>query len=165
MKTLILATLLLAFGAQADTVKMLTLQTDGDTTKTGEMFIETLADTTFDNVVYGIIGDTEGPKSIKVDKLNKSKVSIFKKGPVAVLELSAKSATKNDMILSVHYLYKFSIFGSDRRVKNLRMYYVSPSNQYETVDPTTNKVITNAFAYVRYDNNGDVAGIDRIETW
>ncbi len=165
MKALLLTIALLTFQAQAQDLKMLTIQTDVDTTQTGIMHLRVLSDTTFTHVVYGLENDSEAPKAIAVDKLNKSKVSILKKGPVAVVELSAKSTTNNDMILSVHYLYKYSIFGSDRRVKKVQMYYLSPANMYETRDMDTQKVITNAYAYARYDSSGDPAGIERIETW
>ncbi len=165
MKTLIVAALFFSLSAQAEVIKMLSLQTDADTTQTGTVSIEVAADTTFLNVSYGIDQDPTSTKNISVADLNKSYVTIVKKGPVAALELAAKSASKNDMMVSVRYLYKFSIFGSDRRVKKLHMYYVAPTNLYETRDPDTNKVVTNAFAYVRYDSSGDAAGIDRIETW
>lgn len=166
MKTLILSlALLFSFSAQADVIKMLSLQTDADTTQTGTVSIHTLADTTFTDVEYGIDQDPNSNKMISIADLNKSYQTIVKKGPVAALELAAKSSSKNDMIVSVRYLYKFSIFGSDRRVKKLQMYYVAPTNLYETRDVDTGKVVTNAYAYVRYDGNGDPAGIDRIETW
>lgn len=165
MKSLILAVALLAFQAKAQDIQMLTIKTDVDTTQTGLMQLRVLPDTTFTHVVYGLENDTEPAKEITFDKLNKGKVAILKKGPIAVVELSAKSLAKNDAVISVHYLYKYSVFGSDRRVKQVQMYFLSPANLYETRDMDTQKVITNAFAYARYDANGDAAGIERIETW
>lgn len=141
---------------------MLNVQTDADP-RTAIISIDALADTTIDKIVYTIAPDPA--KAFSVVDLNKSKATIIKKGPVAVLEISAKSVSKNNLVLSVIYLYKYSIFGSDRRTKKLQMYYVTPTDLYETRDLDTNKVVLNAYAYVRYDSGGNAAGIDRIETW
>ena len=103
-------------------------------------------------------------KSASIADLNKKKVSIVNKGPVDVVSVSAKSSTSYSMILNVHYLYHFKLFGSIYKIKQFRMNYLSPSNTYETVDVDTNKVIKHAYAYTNYVN-GEPKGVSRIETW
>lgn len=103
-------------------------------------------------------------KSALIADLNKKKVSIVNKGPVDVVSVSAKSSTSQSMILNVHYLYHFKLFGSIYKIKQFRMNYLSPSNTYETVDVDTDKVIKHAYAYTNYVN-GEPKGVSRIETW
>lgn len=103
-------------------------------------------------------------KSASIADLNKKKISIVNKGPVDVVSVSAKSSTSYSMILNVHYLYHFKLFGSIYKIKQFRMNYLSPSNTYETVDVDTNKVIKHAYAYTNYVN-GEPKGVSRIETW
>lgn len=103
-------------------------------------------------------------KTASIAALNKKKIAIVEKGPVDVVSVSAKSSTSHSMILNVHYLYHFKLFGSIYKIKQFKMYYLSPSNTYETVDVDTNKVITHAYAYTNYVN-GEVKGVSRIETW
>lgn len=162
MRKIILIGMLYSFQAFAGNIEMVRIQTDADSSQSAVMSIETLADSTIKNISYDL--NQNGGKVFSVENLNKSKATIFKKGPVAILEIFTKSISNNNIILMVRYLYNFSIFGSDRRVKQLQMHYVAPSNSYETVDMDTQKVIRNAYAYVRYVK-GEAKGIDRIETW
>lgn len=103
-------------------------------------------------------------KSATIAELNKKKISIVSKGPVDVVSVSAKSSNSHSMILNVHYLNHFKLFGSVYKVKQFKMYYLSPSNTYETVDVDTNKVITHAYAYTNFVN-GQAKGVSHIETW
>lgn len=103
-------------------------------------------------------------QSASIADLNKKKIAIVKKGPVDVVSVSAKSSSSHSMILNVHYLYHFKLFGSIYKIKQFKMHYLSPSNTYETVDVDTNKVIKHAYAYTHFVN-GEVKGVSHIETW
>jgi hypothetical protein len=103
-------------------------------------------------------------KSASIADLNKKKITIVNKGPVDVVSVSAKSSNSHSMILNVHYLYHFKLFGSIYKVKQFKMHYLAPSNTYETIDVDTNKVIKHAYAYTNYVN-GEVKGVSHIETW
>lgn len=103
-------------------------------------------------------------QTVSIAELNKKKIAIVKKGPVDVVSVSAKSSTSYSMILNVHYLYHFKLFGSIYKIKQFKMHYLSPSNTYETVDVDTNKVIKHAYAYTHFVN-GEVKGVSHIETW
>ncbi len=162
MKSVLILTMLFSLRSWADNIEMIKIQTDADTNAVAVMSIETLADKTIQNISYNIEGAEE--KSYSVEKLKDSRASLFKNGPVSILDISTESISKTDIILTVRYLYNFSFFGSDRRVKKLQMRYVAPDNTFETIDIDTQKVVRNAFAYVRYVK-GVAKGIERIETW
>lgn len=141
---------------------MLTVQSDFDKNITADLLIQTQESQAIQNILYNL-GDEQ--KIFSVEELNQSKKAIIKKGPVAILEISTEAQAANDIILSIRYLYNFSFFGSDRKTKQLQIRYVAPSNSFETIDLDTQKTVNNAFAYVRYGSDGQVKGIDRIETW
>lgn len=163
MKALVLISLLFAFQAMAEDVEMMKIKSDIDTSQSATVSIQTLGDQAIKSISYE--ADSQPEKVYPVEKLNKSRVTLIKHGPVAVLEMSTQAVSPRNIILSVRYLRKFSLLGSERQIKKLQMYYLAPSNHYETRDLDTQKVVRNAYAYVRYDKEGKAQGIDRIETW
>ena len=68
------------------------------------------------------------------------------------------------MYFNITYLYKYALTGSDRRLKQLKMSYVAPTDLYETMDMDTQQIVTNALFVARMDG-GKQKGIDHIETW
>ena len=162
MKSLLLVALLFALPALAADIKMLDIKSDVDGDLTANIAIQVKADTTIQNVVYN--NPTKPTEIWSVSDLNNDKVTIVKKSGVAVVEVSAETITKNSFFFNIHFLYKYGLFGSDRRLKQLKFYYVAPSNLYQVMDVDTKKVITNALFVARMDG-GKQKGVDHIETW
>ncbi len=162
MKTFLLAALLFSLPALAADIKMLEIKSNVDGDLTASISIQVKTDTTIQNVVY--INPTKPTEVWSVSDLNKEKASIVKKSGVAVVELSTEPITKNSFILNIHFLYKYGLFGSDRRVKQLKMFYVAPSNIYQAMDMDTKKIVTNILVIARMDG-GKQKGVERIDTW
>ena len=162
MKSLLVVALFFALPVLAADIKMLDIKSDVDGDLTANILIQTKADTTIQNVVYN--NPTKPTEVWSVSDLNKTKISIVKKSGVAVVELSAETITKNSFVLNIHFLYKYGVFGSDRRVKQLKMFYVAPSNIYQTMDMDTKKIITKVLFVTRVED-GKEKGVDHIETW
>ena len=162
MKVIILGALLFSLQSLAADFKMLDIQSDTDGDLTANLVIQVKADTTIKNVVYN--NPTKPTESWSVEDLNKDKVTIIKRSGVAVVEISAETLNKSSMYFNITYLYKYNLFGSDRRVKKLKMFYVAPANLYQTMDMDTKQIVTNALFISRMEN-GKQKGIDRIDTW
>lgn len=162
MKSLFVVALLFSIPIYAADFKMLDIKSDVDGDLSANIMIQVKADTTIQNIVYN--NPTKPTEVWSVATLNKEKASIVKKSGVAVVELSAETITKNSFFLNIHFLYKYGLFGSDRRVKQLKMFYVAPSNIYQTMDMDTKKIVTKALVVARMDG-GKQKGVDRIDTW
>lgn len=162
MKSLLVVALFFALPVLAADIKMLDIKSDVDGDLTANISIQVKTDTTIQNVVY--VNPTKPTEVWSVSELNKDKASIVKKSGVAVVELSAETITKNSFFLNIHFLYKYGLFGSDRRVKQLKMFYVAPSNIYQTMDMDTKKIVTNALVVARMEGSKQ-KGVERIDTW
>ena len=162
MKSLLVVALFFALPVLAADIKMLDIKSDVDGDLTANISIQVKTDTTIQNVVYN--NPTKPTEVWSVSELNKDKASIVKKSGVAVVELSAETITKNSFFLNIHFLYKYGLFGSDRRVKQLKMFYVAPSNIYQTMDMDTKKIVTNALVVARMEGSKQ-KGVERIDTW
>ncbi|MBC7752990.1 MAG: hypothetical protein H7Z71_02050 [Moraxellaceae bacterium] len=162
MKTLLLAALLFSLPTLAADIKMLEIKSDVDGNQTATILIQALTDSTIQNVVYS--NPIKPTQTWTVSSLNQNKVVIIEKKGVAVVEISAKTLTKNSFLFNINFLYKYGIFGSDRRLKQLKMFYVAPSNLYQTMDVDTNKIITNAIFIARMEGDKQ-KGIERIDTY
>ncbi len=162
MKTLLLAALLFSLPTLAADIKMLEIKSDVDGNQTATILIQALTDSTIQNVVYS--NPIKPTQTWTVASLNQNKVVIIEKKGVAVVEISAKTLTKNSFLFNINFLYKYGIFGSDRRLKQLKMFYVAPSNLYQTMDVDTKKIITNAIFIARMEGDKQ-KGIERIDTY
>ncbi len=162
MKLLILAALLFSLPTLAADFKMLDIKSNVDGDLTATLVIQVNTDSTIENVVYN--SPTKPTQTWSVADLNNDKVTIIKKTGVAVVEISAETLTNNSMYFNITYLYKYALTGSDRRLKQLKMSYVAPTDLYETMDMDTQQIVTNALFVARMDG-GKQKGIDHIETW
>lgn len=145
----------------ATEIPMIDVVAEAQPNSTGYIDLAVANDSTFLGLAFKAENEVE---NVTIQDLNKKKSTIIKQGPVDIISVSAKSSSSNSMLLSIHYLYQFKLINSIYKVKQLKMYYVSPTNLYETVDVDTNKVVTHAYGYSHFVN-GDVKGISRIETW
>lgn len=162
MKTLLLAALLFSLPVVAADIKMLDIKSDVDGNQTATISIQALSDTTIQNVVYS---NPMKPTQVwAMTSLNQNKVVIVEKKGVAVIEISAQTLSKNSFLFNIYFLYKYGLFGSDRRLKQLKMFYVAPSNLYQTMDVDTKKIITNAVFVARMEGDKQ-KGIERIDTY
>lgn len=162
MKAFVLGVLLFSLPVLAADIKMLDIQSDVDGDMQANITIQIQDDSTIETIVY--INPTKPTESWTVDQLNQDKATLVKKSGVAVIQISAESESNNSLIFNIHYLYKYNVFGSDRRVKQLRFHYVAPTNLYEAIDMDTQKVITHARVVARMDG-AKQKGVDRIDTW
>ncbi|MBC7458154.1 MAG: hypothetical protein H7235_07745 [Bdellovibrionaceae bacterium] len=162
MKSLLVLALFFVLPVLAADIKMLDIKSDVDGDLAAEILIQTKADTTIQNVIYK--NPTKPTEVWAMTDLNNDKVTIVKKSGVAVVEISAETITKNSFLFNIHFLYKYGLFGSDRRLKQLKMFYIAPSNLYQTMDMDTKKIITNALFVARMEG-GKQKGVDRIDTW
>lgn len=164
MKLLLsLASLFVSATVFATDVHMLNVQSESEGDKVAEISLQVNANNEIINLTY-LPEPTKPLQVISLDDLNADKVTLIKQGPVKVVNLYANSHSKKSFTLTIDYMYEHKLFKPERREKNLEMYYVAPTNLFETFDPDTKKVITNAYLYVHYVN-GKAKGIDHIETW
>ena len=162
MKTLLLTALLFSLPVVAADIKMLDIKSDVDGNQTATISIQALSDTTIQNMVYN--NPIKPTQVWAMASLNQNKVVIVEKKGVAVIEVSAQTLTKNSFLFNIYFLYKYGLFGSDRRLKQLKMFYVAPSNLYQTMDVDTKKIITNAVFVARMEGDKQ-KGIERIDTY
>jgi hypothetical protein len=153
---------LLSLPVFAADFKMLDIKSDVDGDLQANIVIQVKADTTIENIVYN--NPTKPTEVWSVSELNNDKAALVKKSGVAVIEISTETITKNSLKFNIHFLYKYGVFGSDRRLKQLKMYYVAPSNLWETIDLDTKNIITNAIVIARMDGKKQ-KGVERIDTW
>ena len=164
MKKLILATvLLLNISAFAENVHMMDVNSDVEGDETAKIALQVNAQKVIGSVLYQNYPNTPY-QNFPLEKLNKDSEPIVKKGPAKIVQIATESITASSINFFIHYIYEYKVFGSDKRVKKLKMYYVAPSNLWETMDTETKKVVTKAFFYVNVMNAKQV-GINRIETW
>lgn len=149
-----------AFALQS--VPMIDVVAEAEPSSVGYINLNVQDDSTFDSLNF--TDKVKENKTISIADLNKKKVAILSKGPVNIVSVSAKSLTNNSMLVNVHYLNEYKLIGSKYKIKQVKVYYVAPSNLYETMDVDTNKVITHAYAYSNIIG-GQIRGISRIETW
>ena len=162
MKSLLLAALLFSLPTLAADIKMLEIKSDVDGNQTAIISIQASTDSTIQNVVYS--NPLKPTQTWTVSFLNQNKVVIIEKKGVAVVEISAQTLTTNSFLFNINYLYKYGLFGSDRRLKQLKMFYLAPSNLYQTMDVDTKKIITNAVFIARMEGDKQ-KGIERIDTY
>lgn len=161
MKALLLSLItLITLSAQAESIPMLDVKSESEPAETGYMNLN-VENTNFVSLNFT---DVKANRDILITTLNQQKVKLIFKGPIDIVLVSAQSLSANSMILNVHYLYEHKLINSIYKVKKLKMYYVAPSNLYETMDMDTQKVVRHAYAYTRFIN-GQQKGIERIETW
>ncbi len=162
MKSFLLATLLFSIPALSADIKMLEVTSDEPSAVVSIIAIQVQPDFTIENVVYK--NPTKPIEVWTVADLNKNKVTLLQKNGISIVEISAQTMKKDDIVFNITYLYKYGLFGSDRRVKQLRMHYVAPSNLFETVDMDTQKVVTHAVFVARIEG-GKQKGVDHIDTY
>jgi hypothetical protein len=164
LKKIILAVgLLLNISAFAENVHMMEINSDVEGDETAKIALQVNAQKVIGSVLYQNYPNTPY-KNFPIENLNKDSETIVKKGPAKIVQIATETINKSSIYFFIHYIYEYNIFGSDKRVKKLKMYYVSPSNLWETMDTDSKKVVTKAFFYVNFIN-GKQVGINRIETW
>lgn len=164
MKQILLAIIyLITTSAYALDVPMMEVQSDIDGDEVAHIALQVSASTRIESVLYQNYPNTPY-RNFSIEDLNKDKETIVKKGPAKIVEIATETISKNSIYFFIHYIHEYKLVGSDKRVKTLKMYYVSPTNLWETQDTDTKKVVTKAFFYVN-EVNGKQKGIDRIETW
>ena len=162
MKTFIFIFLFINSLFAAD-IHMMNVQSDIEGDDVAKIGLQVSTDTTIQSILYQNYPNTPY-RNFLITDLNKKSETIVKKGPVKIVELSTESITNNSINVLIHYIYEYKLTGSERRIKKIRMSYLSPLNAYVAIDTDTHKIITNAFFYVRIVN-GKQVGVDRIETW
>lgn len=164
MKKIILAAaLLFNISAFAENVHMMEINSDVEGDETAKIALQVSAKKVIESVLYQNYPSSPY-QNFPLEKLNKDSEAIVKKGPAKIVQISTESISATSIKFFIQYIYEYKVFGSDKRVKELKMYYVAPTNLWETMDTETKKIVTKAFFYVNVIK-GKQVGINRIETW
>jgi hypothetical protein len=164
LKKFILATvLLLNISAFAENIHMMDINSDAEGDETAKIALQVNTKKSIESILYQNYPNNPY-QNFPLEKLNKDSEAIVKKGPAKIVQIATETITATSIKFFIHFIYEYKVFGSDKRVKELKMYYVAPTNLWETMDTETKKVVTKAFFYVNVIK-GKQVGINRIETW
>ncbi len=154
---------LFSLSAFAENVHMMDINSDVENDETAKIDLQVSTKKVIESVLYQNYPNSPF-QNFPLEKLNKDQEAIVKKGPAKIVQISTESINDSSINFIIEYIYEYKVFGSDKRKKKLKMYYVAPTNLWETMDTDTKKVVTKAFFYVNIIK-GKQVGINRIETW
>jgi hypothetical protein len=169
MKTVITAILLLASAVQAHAADryLLTITAESTGKKAARLGVELDDRNNITAILYLERSDTSSPTRNRFELskiLSKEQVLVAKAGVVDIVTLKAGRINDTQLLLTFKYLYFFhGIFsGADRHKQQMILQFNQHTASYEFADYTTGRIVTQAYAKTKYDEDGKEKGIDLI---